>query len=40
MKGPGFGVRVSSESERVAGFGRLEDGLRQASPWYMGEQQR
>jgi hypothetical protein len=28
-------LRVSTEGERVAGFGRLEDGLRQASPWYM-----
>jgi Mannosylglycerate hydrolase MGH1-like glycoside hydrolase domain/Glycosyl hydrolase family 63 C-terminal domain len=26
---------VTTEGERVAGFGRLEDGLRQASPWYM-----
>jgi len=25
---------MGAESERVAGFGRLEDGLRQASPWY------
>jgi Glycosyl hydrolase family 63 C-terminal domain len=25
---------VSAESERVAGFGRLEDGLRQAGDWY------
>ena len=26
---------MSAESERVAGFGRLEDGLRQASDWYL-----
>jgi hypothetical protein len=26
---------VGAESERVAGFGRLEDGLRQASDWYL-----
>ncbi|MGH3216899.1 MAG: MGH1-like glycoside hydrolase domain-containing protein [Trebonia sp.] len=26
---------MTTEGERVAGFGRLEDGLRQASPWYM-----
>jgi hypothetical protein len=26
---------VTTEGDRVAGFGRLEDGLRQASPWYM-----
>jgi hypothetical protein len=26
---------MSVESERAAGFGRLEDGLRQASPWYL-----
>jgi hypothetical protein len=26
---------VSVESERVKGFGRLEDGLRQASDWYL-----
>jgi hypothetical protein len=26
---------VSTEGERAAGFGRLEDGLRQASPWYL-----
>jgi hypothetical protein len=25
---------VTAESERIAGFGRLEDGLRQAGPWY------
>jgi len=25
---------VTTEGERVAGFGKLEDGLRQASPWY------
>ncbi|HEX9064717.1 MAG TPA: hypothetical protein VF843_06390 [Streptosporangiaceae bacterium] len=25
---------MTTEGERVAGFGRLEDGLRQASPWY------
>jgi len=25
---------VTTEGERVAGFGRLEDGLKQASPWY------
>src|SRR5246127_1669644 len=26
---------MGAESERVAGFGRLEDGLRQASEWYL-----
>ena len=26
---------MTTEGERVAGFGRLEDGLRQAGPWYM-----
>jgi hypothetical protein len=26
---------MGAESERVAGFGRLEDGLRQASDWYL-----
>jgi Mannosylglycerate hydrolase MGH1-like glycoside hydrolase domain len=26
---------MSAESERLAGFGRLEDGLRQASDWYL-----
>jgi hypothetical protein len=26
---------MSAESERVAGFGRLEDGLRQAGDWYL-----
>ncbi len=25
---------MSAERERVAGFGRLEDGLRQAGDWY------
>jgi hypothetical protein len=25
---------MAAESERIAGFGRLEDGLRQAGPWY------
>ncbi len=25
---------MTTESERVAGFGKLEDGLKQASPWY------
>src|SRR3954452_9205971 len=25
----------SSERERVRGFGRMEDGLRQSSPWYL-----
>ena len=25
---------MTAESERIAGFGRLEDGLRQAGPWY------
>ena len=25
---------MTAEGDRVAGFGRLEDGLRQASPWY------
>jgi hypothetical protein len=25
---------MTTEGERVAGFGRLEDGLRQSSPWY------
>jgi len=28
-------VGVTTEADRVAGFGRLEDGLRQGSPWYM-----
>jgi hypothetical protein len=28
------GARMTIEGDRVAGFGRLEDGLRQASPWY------
>src|SRR5438105_2147738 len=26
---------MSAESDRVTGFGRLEDGLRQASDWYL-----
>jgi hypothetical protein len=26
---------MSVESERVKGFGKLEDGLRQASDWYL-----
>ncbi len=26
---------MTIEGDRVAGFGKLEDGLRQASPWYM-----
>jgi len=26
---------VTTEGDRVAGFGRLENGLRQASPWYV-----
>ena len=26
---------MGAERERVAGFGRLEDGLRQASDWYL-----
>ncbi len=26
---------MGAESERVAGFGRLEDGLRQAGDWYL-----
>ncbi len=26
---------VGAERDRVAGFGRLEDGLRQASDWYL-----
>ena len=26
---------MAAESERIAGFGRLEDGLRQASDWYL-----
>jgi hypothetical protein len=26
---------MGTESERVAGFGKLEDGLRQASDWYL-----
>ena len=26
---------VTAEADRVARFGRLEDGLRQASPWYI-----
>jgi Mannosylglycerate hydrolase MGH1-like glycoside hydrolase domain/Glycosyl hydrolase family 63 C-terminal domain len=25
---------MTAESERIAGFGRMEDGLRQAGPWY------
>jgi Mannosylglycerate hydrolase MGH1-like glycoside hydrolase domain len=25
---------MTAENERIAGFGRLEDGLRQAGPWY------
>ena len=25
---------MTTESDRVAGFGKLEDGLKQASPWY------
>ena len=25
---------MTAERERIAGFGRLEDGLRQAGPWY------
>src|SRR3954469_17249950 len=28
------GTAVGVERERVAGFGRLEDGLRQAGDWY------
>src|SRR5690348_4668251 len=28
------GTLMGTESERVAGFGRLEDGLRQAGEWY------
>ncbi len=28
------GMAVTAERERVAGFGRLEDGLRQAGEWY------
>src|SRR5947207_1888681 len=28
------GGGMAAESERIAGFGRLEDGLRQAGPWY------
>ncbi len=31
---PGTIPRVGVESERVAGFGHLEDGLRQAGAWY------
>ena len=27
---------MGAERERVAGFGRLEDGLRQAGEWYGG----
>ena len=30
----GEGLRMGAESDRVAGFGRLEDGLRQAGDWY------
>ncbi len=26
---------MGAESERVKGFGKLEDGLRQASDWYL-----
>src|ERR1700689_2668661 len=26
---------MTTEGDRVAGFGRLEDGLKQSSPWYM-----
>ena len=26
---------MSAENDRVAGFGRLEDGLRQAGDWYL-----
>jgi hypothetical protein len=26
---------MTTEGDRVAGFGRLEDGLKQASPWYL-----
>jgi hypothetical protein len=26
---------VGAERDRVAGFGRLEDGLQQASDWYL-----
>src|SRR5207342_1814597 len=29
------GTAVGAERDRVAGFGRLEDGLRQASDWYL-----
>ncbi|HEX7165076.1 MAG TPA: hypothetical protein VF223_28005 [Trebonia sp.] len=25
---------MTTEGDRVAGFGKLEDGLKQASPWY------
>ena len=25
---------MTTEGDRVAGFGRLEDGLKQSSPWY------
>jgi hypothetical protein len=25
---------MTAEGDRVAGFGKLEDGLRQSSPWY------
>jgi len=28
------GAAVGAERERVAGFGKLEDGLRQAGDWY------
>ena len=28
-------VGISVERDRVNGFGGLEDGLRQASPWYL-----
>src|SRR5215469_1956390 len=30
-----MGKTMSTESDRVAGFGHLEDGLRQASDWYL-----
>jgi hypothetical protein len=34
VPGPSAIPQVSVESERVADFGHLEDGLRQAGEWY------
>jgi hypothetical protein len=31
---PRYRVAMTAEGDRIAGFGRLEDGLKQASPWY------